>query len=263
MSIIQTAERHSSKLPSDNVMHQRHMIAYAEAAKIISGKVLEIGSGEGYGIEYLSKNTEHYTAIDKFPSSFELSDTEKKKVQFHQMSVPPLLNIPDNSFDFVVSFQVIEHIKEDSFFVREIYRVLKPGGKLILTTPNRHMSITRNPWHIREYLKDELNKLALKVFETVEMKGVYGREKVMDYYLANKESVARITRFDILNLQYTLPRRLLQIPYDILNRMNRNKLHKSNNNTVSTIELNDFYLDKATENCFDFFVVAQKKKTNI
>ncbi len=260
MSIIQTAERHSANLPSDNVMHQRHMIAYAEAAKIVSGNVIEIGSGEGYGIEFLASKTEKYYAIDKFPSRFDLSKEEQKKVHFIQMNVPPLENIADNSFDFAVSFQVIEHIKDDDFFMREIYRVLKPGGKLILTTPNRRMSITRNPWHIREYLANELESLALVIFDKVEMNGVFGKEKVMRYYHANKASVAKFTRFDILNLQYKLPRKALQIPYDILNRINRRRLHKKNTTTVNNIQLNDFYINNQTENCFDFFIVAEKKK---
>ena len=260
MSIIQTAERHSAKLPSDNVMHQRHMLAYSEAAKHVSGHILEIGSGEGYGIEYLSSKAVKYYAVDKFPSSYNLSETEKKKVRFHQMTVPPLENIADNSFDFVVSFQVIEHIKDDDFFVREIYRVLKPNGKLILTTPNRKMSITRNPWHIREYLPNELHSLVLKVFDKVDIKGVFGSDKVMNYYEANKASVTRITRFDIFNLQYKLPRQLLQIPYDLLNRLNRKKLHKTNTDTVNQIQLNDFYLRDSTDDCFDLFVVAEKKK---
>lgn len=260
MSIIQTAERHSAKLPSDNVMHQRHMIAYSEAADRVSGHILEIGSGEGYGIEYLSSKADQYTAIDKFPSQYNISDSEKKKVHFHQMSVPPLENLADNTFDFVVSFQVIEHIKDDNFFIREIYRVLKPGGKLILTTPNREMSITLNPWHIREYLSNELENLVKKTFSNVEMKGVFGSEKVMKYYQANKESVAKITRFDIFDLQYKLPRQILQIPYDILNRINRNKLHKSNTETVNDIKLSDFNIGDSTTSCFDFFVVAKKKK---
>jgi len=260
MSIIQTAERHSAKLPSDNVMHQRHLIAYSEAAKRVSGNILEIGSGEGYGIEFLSSKSTKYHAIDKYPSTYNLSDSEKKKVYFHQMVVPPLENMTDNSFDYVVSFQVIEHIKEDDFFIREIYRVLKPGGKLILTTPNREMSITRNPWHIREYLSIELHSLIQNVFDSLEMKGIFGSDKVMNYYEANKASVARITRFDIFNLQYKLPRQLLKIPYDVLNRFNRNKLHKKNTDTVNHVQLNDFHLSDTTDSCFDFFVVAEKKK---
>ena len=49
-SIIQTAERSSHLDPSENVIFQRHLIIYIEASKLISGTVLEIGSGEGYGV---------------------------------------------------------------------------------------------------------------------------------------------------------------------------------------------------------------------
>ena len=52
---IQTAERSSHLDPSENVIFQRHMIAYKQAAKLINGTVLEIGCGEGYGISELAK----------------------------------------------------------------------------------------------------------------------------------------------------------------------------------------------------------------
>ena len=47
---IQTAERSSHLDPSENVIFQRHMVAYKKAAKLINGTVLEIGCGEGYEI---------------------------------------------------------------------------------------------------------------------------------------------------------------------------------------------------------------------
>ena len=59
----------------------------------------------------------------------------------------------------MISFQVIEHIKQDLELVREVKRVLRPGGKFIVTTPNAPMSLTRNPWHIREYTAAELRSL--------------------------------------------------------------------------------------------------------
>ena len=68
----------------------------------------------------------------------------------------PQLDFPENSVDFIVTFQVIEHIQDDEEFIKEIYRVLKAGGKLILTTPNRLMSLSRNPWHVREYSPEEM-----------------------------------------------------------------------------------------------------------
>ena len=60
--------------------------------------------------------------------------------------------------------------------------------------------------------------------------------KVQKYYQKNKESVKKITRFDIFNLQYILPRWMLQIPYDILNRLNRKKLKSDNEEVVGAEE---------------------------
>ena len=151
MGILQTAERSSHLDPSENVIYQRHLIAYKEAAKLVSGTVLEVGSGEGYGIIELAPKADHYIAVDKYNT--DISDELKKEnnITFIQAEVPPLKGIEDNSVDFVVTFQVIEHIDDDEIFLQEIHRVLKPGGKLILTTPNSMMSLTRNPWHTREY----------------------------------------------------------------------------------------------------------------
>jgi 2-polyprenyl-3-methyl-5-hydroxy-6-metoxy-1,4-benzoquinol methylase len=260
MASFQTAERHSAKVVTDNVLHQRHMIAYHEAAQIISGHVLEVGCGEGYGMELLAPKAKKYLAIDKYNTPIDPELPDHNKITFQQMNVPPFEEIEDASFDFIVSFQVIEHIEDDEFFSRELYRVLKPGGKLILTTPNIKMSLTRNPWHVREYTPEQLFNLLNGIFDQVEMKGIFGKDKVMAYYEANKKSVEKITRFDILNLQYKLPRRVLQIPYDILNRMNRKKLHKNNNSVSASVQLQDYFLDIANNQCLDLFMIAQKKE---
>ncbi len=252
---IKTAERNSGILPEDNVIHHRHLVAYNEALKLCKGTVLEIGSGEGYGIRILAPNATEYFAVDKHETPV---GNAHKNVVFKQMNVPPLNGFEDNYFDIVVTFQVIEHIKNDHLFLSEIKRVLKPGGKLILTTPNIAMSLTRNPWHIREYTFTQANGLFAEHFTSVDLKGVYGNEKVMAYYEENRRSVRKFTRFDIFNLQYLLPRWLLQLPYDIANRMNRNKLMKTNTALVNKVLTSDFFIDQAKENCFDFFVIAHK-----
>ena len=101
MGILQTAERSSHKDSSENVIFQRHLIAYKEAAKMISGTVLEVGSGEGYGIEELSKYADHYIAVDKYKTNIAENLYKKNKISFHQIDVPPLTNINDESVDFV------------------------------------------------------------------------------------------------------------------------------------------------------------------
>jgi len=259
MASYQTAERHSAKVITDNVLHQRHMIAYNQAAQLVNGHILEVGCGEGYGMELLAPKATKYMAIDKYNTPINEGLADFSKITFEQMNVPPFVGIADNSFDYIVSFQVIEHIEDDEFFSRELFRVLKPGGKLILTTPNIKMSLTRNPWHIREYTPKQLYQLLDGIFHHVEMKGIFGNDRVMEYYEANKKSVRKFTRFDIFDFQHKLPRRTLQIPYDILNRMNRNKLHQKNTGLSATIKMEDYYLDQANDSCLDLFMIAQKK----
>lgn len=260
MAILQTAERVSHQDDSDNYVFQRSVLAYAEAAKIVSGTVLEIGTGSGYGIEKIAPCVDKFVTIDKRkPTILEEETSKYKNVEFLQMNIPPLTGIADNIFDFVITFQVIEHIQNDKKFIDEIYRVLKPNGKLIVTTPNIKTSLTRNPWHIREYTVKELGDLLMTSFQAVDQLGVYGNDKVMQYYNKNKESVQKITRFDILNLQYRLPRWMLQIPYDVLNRVNRKRLLNNNNALVVDISMEDYSVGKATDQCLDLFYIAEKK----
>ena len=164
----------------------------------------------------------------------------------------------DNTYDFVVSFQVIEHIQDDELYLREIHRVLKPGGTALLTTPNRKMSLTRNPWHVREYLPQELRALAAKIFAHAEMKGITGNDKVMQYYRENKKSVQRYTRWDLLRVQYWLPAPLLRIPYEIMNRLNRNKLQTTDNELVKSIHHSDYIVVNDATEALDLLLIVKK-----
>ena len=258
MKLIQTAERISHAEASDHVIFQRSIFAYHEAAKIVRQTLLEIGTGMGYGMELLASQVDNYLAIDKYSSPLVEKNKENENFLFYQQSVPPFTGIADSSVDSLVTFQVIEHIKNDHAFVEEISRVLKPKGQAIITTPNIKMSLTRNPWHIREYTVKELQALLAPHFSKVEVFGVYGNIEVNDYYERNKKSVQKYTRFDILKLQYNLPRFMLQIPYDILNRMNRKKLMEQSNAEISHISFKDYHLKEADDSCFDLFAIATK-----
>lgn len=253
MGKIATAERVTAEV-SDNYVYRRSQLAYIHAAGMIGGDVLEIGTGAGYGIELLAPKCDRFITVDKtVPEDLK----QHANTEFYEMEVPPL-EFENNSFDFAVSFQVIEHVEDDMSLVREVARVLRPGGRFILTTPNAPMSLTRNPWHVREYNADELINLLACDFSKVEAYGVAGDKKVMQYYRKNKKSVERITRFDIFDLQHRLPRQLLQKPYDILNRMNRKSLLKNNAKLTSSITENDYSVVPYTPDCFDLFFVATK-----
>lgn len=252
---LHTAERTTSNTASENPIFQRHLVAYNQAAQLISGNVLEIGCGEGYAIKQLAAVSTQYTAVDKFQTSI---DSLPANASFVQMLVPNLTSFESNTFDYVISFQVIEHIEDDHLFLKEIHRVLKPGGKLIFTTPNKTMSLSRNPWHVREYTVAQMRNIVSKYFANVDLQGVFGNKKVMEYYEKNKESVKKFTRFDVFNLQYNLPRWLLQIPYDLANRLNRSMLSKENKGLVQDIAASDYFIATTSEECLDHFCIATK-----
>lgn len=255
--VPQTAERVSQRDASDNYVFQRSLLAYLYAAERVQGKVLEIGTGSGYGVEIIAPHAERFVTIDKHAPAKELLEGYPN-VEFRQMCVPPLEGIESESIDCVISFQVIEHIKHDKEFVREVHRVLRKGGVFIVSTPNRPMSLTRNPWHVREYSPEEFSAMLDGEFESVEALGVEGNEKVWEYYEKNRQGVERITRFDPLDFQHRLPRWVLRIPYDLLNRLNRRRLLKKNNDLTVGITTSDYAVVPVHERCFDLLYIAKK-----
>ena len=255
---IYATEIASEKLIADGPIHQRLLKAYYEAIPFVKGDLLEVGCGEGRGVEVLSSRVNSYTAIDKI---VEIEATIRKKypdIKFININVPPFEGLVDNCFDTVVSFQVVEHIQDDVSFLKEIYRVLKPGGVAVLTTPKKSWSLTRNPWHVREYTPQEFTDITHRIFKDVKAYGITGNDKVWDYYKKNKNSVSKYKKWDIFGLEKRLPASILRIPYDILNRINRNKLHASNEQLVSDIGQSDFYLSEDSDSCFDLFYILTK-----
>jgi SAM-dependent methyltransferase len=254
-----TTEIASDKLISDNPIHQRLLKAYIAAQALIEGDVLEVGCGEGRGIEELIPLADSYIGVDKIGEVIANLKAKYPGGDFRQAVIPPFLDFENNSFDTIVSFQVIEHIKDDKLFLQEIYRMLKPGGKAIISTPNINHTLSRNPWHEREYTPQELIELASGIFDRVEAKGIGGSKKVWEYHEANRKSVQKIMRFDIFDLQHKLPAPILRFPYEILNRLNRNNLYKQQGNTVVDITHNDYPLVQDPGEGLDLFYILWKK----
>lgn len=101
----------------------------------------------------------------------------------------------DDSFDFVVSVEVLEHVEEDELFVSEIRRVLKTGGAFLMTTPNGDWVVNKNPDHKRHYQKEQLKILLEKYFAEVKIDyaiagGRYRKMGLKSWSLARPATIA-------------------------------------------------------------------------
>lgn len=164
-----TGERTLPGIPEENYWFQRHVVAYEYAATLARGEVLDAGVGEGYGAAILARTATTVVGVDLEPEVIEHAAANYPDVHFERADLLEL-PFPDQHFDAVVSLQVIEHLQRPREFVSEIARVLKPGGVLILSTPNRltfSPDGIRNPFHTVEFSPSEL-RATLETSLTVE-----------------------------------------------------------------------------------------------
>lgn len=246
---------------ANNVTYQRCQYAYEWCIPMITGKkVLDTGCGLGYGAAFMATYASEIVGIDYDAETIEQNKKEYagvKNISFIQGSIPPL-PFPDNSFDVVTSFQFIEHIHARKEFTKECLRVVKPGGKVLITTPNIKRSLARNPFHIHEYTFDEMNKEVSLFTNNFELLGLNANDKVRKYYEENGKFVRSILKFDILGLHKILPAKILFVPYNWITSLMRNKLKEKVSQTAD-ISTKDFFLQKNDlDDCWDIFVVAGK-----
>ena len=178
-------------------------------------------------------------------------------MSFKAGKVPPI-PLDDNSKEVVTAFQFIEHIEDRLGFIKDVYRVLKPGGTFICTTPNVKMSIARNPFHVHEYTFDEMQKEMSSVFGSFEIKGLQGNEKVNKYYEENSRWAKKILMLDPMGIHKILPSSWIIKPYNFLTTMMRKDLKEQNNDTLNITSKDFFLTNERLDFTWDIFVVAKK-----
>ncbi len=246
---------------ANNVTYQRCQYAYEWAKDFIAGKdVLDVGCGLAYGASLMAQSAKKITGIDYDTEVIEQNRQNYSSItniDFKQGAVPPL-PFPDESFDVVTTFQFIEHIHHRKEFTKECLRVVKKGGKVLITTPNTKRSLARNPFHIHEYTFDEMNKEVSLYTTNFELLGLNASERVRKYYDENGKFVRMILKFDIFGLHKILPGKILHIPYNWITSLMRNKLKEKVSQTAD-ITMKDFFLQKNDlDDCWDIFVIAGK-----
>lgn len=174
-----TGERTVPGLAEENYWFRRHEVVYRRLAERCRDRdVLEAGSGEGYGADLIANVARRVVGLDYDESAVAHVRARYPRVEMLHGNLAEL-PMPDASVDVVVNFQVIEHLWDQGQFVAECLRVLRPGGVLLMSTPNRitftpGSDTPLNPFHTRELNAAELTELLTEQgFAMEAMLGVY------------------------------------------------------------------------------------------
>ena len=246
MELEKTVERivpQNFKSREEYLLYLRHVFVYEALESFINSddNVLEIGFGEGYGTKMISQFADTVIGLDVHEDAVNYASkrysSENCTFQhFDGKEIP----FEEETFDAVVSYQVIEHIEEDEDYVKEIERVLKKEGQLFLTTPNRLHRLDPgqepwNPFHIREYSPSQLRDLLSNYFKKVEVKGVNAREHV------RKIEIDRVKRG--LTLKKMIPNFMQRFLFG---------------NFIQKYDTTFFFLDEDASKGLDLFAICAK-----
>jgi SAM-dependent methyltransferase len=171
-----TGERTAPGIWHENYWFARHEAAYRWlAARRLgrAGRVLEAGCGEGYGAALLrSSGAARVFGLDYDATAIRHAHSTYDEIPCVQGNLVQT-GYADGSFDLVVSMQTVEHLWEQPRFVAECRRLLRPGGTLVLSTPNRLTFPTGNWYHTRELTASELVELVDAELDVVEILGLW------------------------------------------------------------------------------------------
>lgn len=174
-----TGERTIPGLDIENYWFRRHEVVYQRLAeRCVDADVLEAGCGEGYGADLIAGVARRVIAVDYDEAAVAHVRSRYPRVDVMQANLAQL-PLPDASVDIVVNFQVIEHLWDQTQFVVECARVLRPSGLLLMSTPNRitfspGRDTPINPFHTRELNAAELTQLLIDGgFTDVSVSGLF------------------------------------------------------------------------------------------
>ena len=150
-----------------------HLHRYFLARTMCQGQdALDVASGEGYGAALLAQVARTVVGVEIAPEAVEHAKSAytQPNLQFLQ-SDARTLPLLDASVDLVVSFETIEHFDEHDQFLAEIRRVLRAGGRLLISTPDRdnysQVGTPANPFHVLEMTRAEFLELLRRHFAYV------------------------------------------------------------------------------------------------
>jgi SAM-dependent methyltransferase len=146
-------------------IYYEHFHRYAWALQMVDGlDVLDCACGEGYGAHLLAGRARSVVGADVDARSVEHAQQRYAQPGLEFVEADALkLPFEDRRFDAVVSFETLEHLSPHDELMTEFRRVLKPGGFLVMSSPDRKTYSDdtgfENEFHVRELYRDELEAL--------------------------------------------------------------------------------------------------------
>lgn len=150
------------------LMDSEHRGRYHWAAQVVAGRsVLDAGCGSGYGVRILSEaGAGEVTGIDIDSEAIAAAERTYggNRASFLCGDLAAL-GLPDDSFDVAVCFEAIEHLPDPARGIAELRRVIRPGGTIVVSSPNPGVYPAGNEHHLRELAPAELLGLVEEHFE--------------------------------------------------------------------------------------------------
>jgi 2-polyprenyl-3-methyl-5-hydroxy-6-metoxy-1,4-benzoquinol methylase len=168
----------------------------------------DIFCGNGYGSYIITQKTNCFTfGVDASSEAISLANEyyADKKMFFTTKLFP--FHLPKNIFDFIVSFETIEHIVDDKELISEFTGSLKKGGYIFLSAPNESIcSFSKNNYkfHVKHYTFDDVIKLLPESeFELITWYGNSAYDFKDGVFVANRKSKDMIMKNKILDAHLT------------------------------------------------------------
>jgi len=129
----QSLEGEKASIEQDEMQHYTLQSIFPNSLR--GKKILDVGCGVGSLLDML-KNVSH-SQIGIEPCNFYLESLSKRGYKVYQ-SLSESIKDDNTNIDYAFSIQVIEHVKNPIKFLKEIKKLIKPGGRLLISTPNKN-----------------------------------------------------------------------------------------------------------------------------